>query len=523
MRMVKKMIAGIVACSMVMSACFSLCSCTNNMSAQNSSSSTSNTIDITIEETEKTGYQNFPSYEEIKAKYSDKTVLVWVIEETGYERNYPFRTNEINEYLDENGYDFAVCFHPIRALQTEERNDFYTEYVEKMAINGENVDIIYSSFTYIEEAGSNAYHKYVYNGLFEPLDDYFKTEVGQTLYNLMPDKHWEALKVNGKIYGVDGAMHTLSDDYGYFVNKELADKYGFDISLPIYEQQDILASIKENESCDVFAMYPNFSEASFFSDVQTITSAVYFDDEIRCARCVLDNETYIDKLRLFHALNKDGLLVDMGRSTANSFFIMQSNQSGGSMVYNSAEAVDVTYNGNIITAYPVFTENTSVRASYMATGICSYSKNKDKAFELLALTQTDPTLNNLLTYGLEGVDYNVNEGYADNVINPISIDRFANKMLCYQSEKVTLTSEQYEDIYENACITDDIDFAFDGRDYIEESCSTSTVMMTFPYINNDDFDEAINDLYSELNTAGLDKLLVECNKQYEEYIENEIN
>lgn len=499
--------------------CFSLCSCMDKISESTQSETSSTTaIGIIMESTEQSEYQSFPSYDEIKAQYSDKTVLVWVIEETGYERNYPFRTNEINEYLDENGYDFAVCFYPIKAMKTDEKNDFYTKYVEEMAVNGENVDIIYSSFTYIEEAGNNAYHKYVYNGLFEPLDEYFNTDVGQTLYNIMPDKHWEALRVNGNIYGVDGAMHTLSDDYGYFVNKELADKYGYDISLSIYEQLDILKAVKENENCDVFAMYPNYYESSFFADIQTITSAVYFDDETRSAKCVLDNECYIDKLRLFHTLNKDEMLVDRGRNMTNSFFIMQSNQSGGSTVYNSAEVVDVAYNGNTITAYPVFTENTSVRASYMATGICSYSKNKEKAFELLALTQIDPKLNNLLTYGLEGVDYTVNNGCVDNIINPISIDRFANKMLCYPSEKVKLTSQQYDDIYESAGITDDIDFAFDGRGFVDESCATSKMMISFSFIGDNDFDESINSLYSALKTVGLDKLIEECNRQYKEYI-----
>lgn len=75
---------------------------------------------------------NFLTFEEVQRQYPDKTVLVWVIEETGYERNYPFRTREVNEYLDSQGKDFAVCFYPIRALITDERTDFYTTYVNDM-------------------------------------------------------------------------------------------------------------------------------------------------------------------------------------------------------------------------------------------------------------------------------------------------------------------------------------------------------------------------------------------------------
>ena len=40
---------------------------------------------------------NFPSCEEVQSEYPDKTVIVWLIQETGWDRNYPFRTREVNE------------------------------------------------------------------------------------------------------------------------------------------------------------------------------------------------------------------------------------------------------------------------------------------------------------------------------------------------------------------------------------------------------------------------------------------
>ncbi len=497
--------------------CIVSCSCASQPKEDSNDMFTGTESEIIWENEESIQLQSFPSYDVVKEQYDDKTVLVWTIEETGYERNYPFRTKEINEYLDEMGYDFVVCFYPIKALQTNQKNDFYTDYVSDMVQNGEQVDIIYSSFTYIEEAGSNAYHKYIYNGLFESLDNYFETELGKKLYEIMPQNHWEGMRVNGHIYGVDGGMHTLSDDYGYYVNAELAQKYKYDILLSIEEQLDILKQVKESENCDVFAMYPNFSTVSYFADIQEIIGSVYFDEESMTAKCVLDNKIYLNRLKLFNKLNKYELLADMGTSTSKSFFIMQSNQSGGSTIYNSDGTVDVNYLGNIISAIPVFNENTSVRSSYMATGICSSSNNKDKAFELLALTQTDPYLNNLLTYGIEGTDYGVSDGYVDNIINPVSLDRFANKMICYPRDKSSITSSQYLSIYEKSNVSSSIDFAFDGRDCINESYATSSQMMSADFIDNDDFEEAINQVYSNLNLFGLDKLLQECNRQYEEY------
>lgn len=56
---------------------------------------------------------NFPTYSQLSKKYPDKVVLVWLIEETLYERNYSFYTSEVNDYLDTLGYNYCVCFLPM--------------------------------------------------------------------------------------------------------------------------------------------------------------------------------------------------------------------------------------------------------------------------------------------------------------------------------------------------------------------------------------------------------------------------
>lgn len=460
---------------------------------------------------------NFPSLNEVQQQYPNKTVLVWVIEETGYERNYPFRTREVNEYLDSQGKDFAVCFYPIRALVTDEQTDFYTTYVRDMVEGGKQADIIYSSFTYIEEAGNNAYHKYIYNGLFEPLDKYFETEIGKKLYDLMPEKHWEGLRVNGSIYGIDGTMTTLSDDYGYYVNAELADKYGFDITKSIDEQIDILKTVKENEDkCDIFAIYGHkVGSAACFSDLKEITQAVYWDEKSHNAKCVLDDPAYANGLKLVQNLKKEGMFTNITNNHSNNFFILQGNKTGGNTLYKDSEITEVNYFDKMIKAYPVFKEKTSVRSGNMATGICTASNNKDKAFELLALTQTDPYLNNLLTFGTEGTDYNLSDNGVDTIINPVSLDRFPNKMICNQYAD-SISSDKYKEIYDNAVIHDDTDFAFDGRGFEDVTYATSIIMMDYSIPSDRDFDKAVEELRASLDAAGLQKVIDECNRQYNE-------
>lgn len=474
-----------------------------------------------------TTYEEPPTYEEIQAEYPDKTVLIWVIDSTAPH----YRTKEINEYLDSLGCDFAVSFKPAGAYATEDETDFYSTLIGKMIADGEQIDILHSSSRYWGEAGISAYCNFVQYGFFEPLDEYLETEKGQALYELMPEKHWEALRVNGSIYGVDGKMTSLGQDYGYYVNAELADKYGFDISKPIDEQLDILQQIRENESyesCgDIFAYGGNKLEdpAIYFTSAKDITYAVYWDGEEHTAKCILDNPEYLEKLRLFDTLSKNKLLTNAAAAMSQTFFIAQVHVTGGHTVYESTEPVDFDYrdNGNIVKVYPVYNEATSVRNSYNATGICSASQNKEKAFELLALTQTDPYLNNLMIYGIEGIDYDLTEdGKADKSVD-FNLDRYANYMICLKNTDFRgfipdLTAEEYQAVYENVVISEDFDFALDCSGLEHEINTTNIIMGSFHLPGSDQtLDEYLSEFREKLENAGMQKIIDECNRQYEEW------
>ena len=469
-----------------------------------------------------TSYEKPPTYEEIQAEYPGKTVLTWVIDGTAPH----YRTKEINEYLDSSGCDFAVSFKPAGAYATEDETDFYSTLIGKMIADGEQIDILHSSSRYWGEAGISAYCNFVQYGFFEPLDEYLETEKGQALYELMPENHWEALRVNGSIYGVDGAMTSLRQDYGYYVNAELADKYGFDIFKPIDEQLDILQQIKENENCgDIFAFGGNKLEepAFYFTSAKDITYAVYWDGEEHTAKCILDNPEYLEKLRLFDALSKNKLLTNAAAAINQTFFIAQVHKAGGHTVYESAEPVDYDYRDdvNAVKVYPVYSEPTAIRNSYNATGICSASRNKEKAFELLALTQTDPYLNNLMVYGAEGIDYDLTEDGKANKSVDFDLDRYANYMICLKNTDFRgfipdLTAEEYQAVYENAVISEDFDFAPDCSGLEHEINTTNIIMGSFHLPGSDQaLDEYLSEFRERLENAGMQKIIDECNRQYE--------
>ena len=482
--------------------------------------------------------ENFPSYDDIQAQYPDKTVLVWTFEGTMWEQLTPFRSKEINEYLDSLGCDFAVCFKPVWGSATNDQNAYYNYCIEEMIADGEQFDLINVLMKSAEEGIPNAYHHAVQRGLFAPLDEYFDTETGRKLYDVMPANHWESLRVNGSIYGVDGNMDSMGLDYGYYVNKELADKYGYDLSKPIEEQLDLLREVKEKEylNYDAFAFNKGTLDdpIAYFTSSMAITPAVYWDEEQHTAVCTLDNPEYLEKLSFFDMLSKEGLLSYAVGGSSRLWFIAQTNLIGGYAAYhNSTEPIELYYEtvdsfgeDKVVEVYPVFSEPRAVQASYCATGICSASQNKDKAFELLALTQTDPYLNNLMVYGIEGVDYHLNEkGNSADLLNSFNYFRYANLMICVKSDypyrrSPDVTAEEYEAMYQNAVIGEDMDFAFDGRGLKKEIYATNLVIESFSLPGSDrTLEEALAELRERLDNAGLQKIIDECNRQYEEYRE----
>ena len=476
---------------------------------------------------------NFPSYDEIKEQYPDKTVLVWTLPESGYERHSPFHTREINEYLDENGCDYAVCFKPL----TDEHSlfpDGFVAAVTEQIDNGEQIDII----------SPLNYDQYVFNGLFIPLDDYLKTGRGKEMYDLVPEKLWDALRINGSIYGINlKASNTLSIDWVYYVNAELAQKYGYNITNPILDQLDVLKAVKENEkNVDVFSTYLRIEDIIECVDVKSVAGGVYWNEETHSAECIFDDPQYIEKLRFYETLKNSGLLNDMGKmNNSDTFFIFQDNKPGSS-AYDPAVTVKILYDEkNIVEAIPVFDGLTATRSGCpIATGICSSSENKEKAFELMSLVYTDPDLNNLMAYGIEGENFTLTNGFVHEItgdgfnfnMNPLNAYRFANDFIGYRidgyrNEASPFTAEQYRELYENAPIHEDADFAFDGRSVADEVRATWEIMSDFKLPSKGDdndktLDEVIAETREKLEQAGIQKIIDEGNRQYEAY-KNENN
>lgn len=446
------------------------------------------------------------TFDDVQKQYPNKLILVWAVE--GYAGT--IRTEEINEYLDKIGCDFAVCFLPVYdTVQYMNSEKTYQQRLIELINEGQQIDIIYSSGSFMgyDDGGSNSYHNKVSNGLFICIDDYLSnTNIGSKLYDLMPEKHWEGLKINGHIYGIDGTINTLTYYTGYSFDTELADKYGYDVSTPILEQLDVLKKMSNDFQ---ITSAKDFSSPQTYASTPAFMASVYWDIDENKAKSFLENDQFIEMLELYYMLNNYGF-CDLIYSS-DQFVVFEGNHLNFSDI-NS----DRYYNLN---------PNVYINQTWSANGISSSSDYPEKAFELLALSQTDPYLNNLMVYGIEGEDYslsnNVVQYYASGY--NINMDRFANKLICYSNiPSVPEAAEIYRKSFEDAQLTSILGFAYNGTGMSEQISSTFYIFQDLGAALNGteytSFESLLSDFRGKLIDAGINELIDEINRQYYDWV-----
>lgn len=230
---------------------------------------------------------------------------------------------------------------------------------------------------------------------------------------------------------------------------------------------------------------------------------------------------------MLDTIKNEGLLNNLNNNNhKSSFFLMSTTIQGAD--HADMKPVEVDYFGNTVTALPVFPSKSMIRNTGWATGICAKSERKDKAFELLAKILTDPDLNNLMVYGVEGENYTLENGFVKEIefpsgsnmfnVNPYNTIRFANQMICSRSTDNPFTPEQYAEMFEKAEVYGDVDFVPDPNNILNELTAEYTAADNISLSkDNKTFDEILAEYREGLYAAGVQKIIDEYNRQYEVY------
>ena len=484
----------------------------------------------------------YDSPEDIQAKYPDKKVLVWASGDFLAGSSAIIPIDEINSYLDSLGKDYVICYSPIsiytiieptfenKSFEVVESNTI--EILEDKLSSGEQIDIITTGlFPYKDSENAiavTAYEYFILNNMLEPLDSYFdRNETAKEFYDSLPEKFWNSFRRNGSIYQIGsgyqnfspwgvGRIRDITDEYA--VSEELMNKYGWDIEKPIEEQLDIINEIIKSESMFGGISDYNTEYIYYFNGIY----GVAYDGEEDKAVKLTESDEYIDYVRWLYTLKDAGVLINGERS--NSFIQLYlldlfASEKFESILFNAAatEAGTETYI-NVTSD-----EGYIINESGSGAGIYTGSNYKEEAFDFIILALTDPTLNDLISFGVEGVNYSTEDGkiiISDNALSRSKCG-FLNPLVCspFTNGNSIDTPDNVNEVYREMILSAEEDetasILFDFSDIGEIHADVTVALNEFNIIGYDSADEALAELDKVLTEAGIDMLIDEVNAQYQ--------
>ena len=201
--------------------------------------------------------------------------------------------------------------------------------------------------------------------------------------------------------------NNLLAEYTYVVvRKDLADKYSLnpDNISDYSDLADFLASVKASENVTPMNCVPE-ALGMYYPFGRDIAIATYFDPI--SGYSVEDGKSFTVS-NLFDIPQYVNHLETIKDFTSKGYFEKKGDDFAVDVIKGDASIADVydeDYYVQIV--QNPFVEEQSIFDGMMA--VCSYSSNAARALEIIQAFNTDPSLKNLLQYGIENVNYQVNE------------------------------------------------------------------------------------------------------------------
>ncbi len=160
-------------------------------------------------------------------------------------------------------------------------------------------------------------------------------------------------------------------------------------------------------------------------------------------------------------------------------------------------------------------------------GISRTSENPEVVMQFLELFNTDPYLNNLIVYGIEGVHY---EKIEENRIRPIPDSgygnsgmqwEFGNTFINYLTEKEQADKVDKMKQYNDELLpVENLGFKFDASSLKTETGACLNIKAEFSNAlveAPDNYEELLAEYRAKLKSAGADKIVAEAQRQYDEW------
>ena len=384
---------------------------------------------------------------------------------------------------------------------------------------------------------ADQYTRGAQNGAFVEITDELLDKHAPTIKAMATEFMWDMARVNGKIWGIKG-YGVFSRKPAIVFNKELVEKYNFDYKSVtcLADLEPYLQTIKENEPDMYPLLYQTPNKVSErYSDV-TISGLV-FDETTETYVPLLETDEYEELYRLKHKYYKAGY-IPKDASTRTEY--LTECKSGKYAVmsdtgYYSEDGSKTT------AAYGFPCVEAPMGSQIITTGgasincISDTSEMPEKALEVLNIVWEDDYLLNTLAYGVEGIDYKIDEERSAEIGEKSVIPNSGAAQtwgiwhnwfgpLWKQWDSGWNRREALDEMEQAnlvAPVSKGLGFRFNAEPVKSEYAKVTSVKGEYERIfatgSMEDFDSYLADAKRKLKDAGIDVVMAEANKQYAEW------
>lgn len=416
----------------------------------------------------------------------------------------------------------------------------YTDQLNLILSSGENADI---AFTFTSTIN------YANNGQIQPITQLVQ-DYAPEAYKLF-EQYIDACMVNGELYGLP-TFHEYTSKSGLVCRKDILDETGIDVSTiktwddienvlkkvrEIYPEMNLLTNAEQSRGT---LQYYN---QGIFDIIQADSGmGIYLDDDPNDGIEVVSiysTPEYMELANKAYDWNKKGYFIPDATtiSETRQDLIRAGNTFGYiGMIHPGTVTQETRNSGKEMVAIPVTGSGlTTGNVNFAQYMIPIASKNPEKALAFLNELYTNEDMQNLFMYGIEGEDYVVKDeekgvaGYPEGKdgtsvgwSNEPWLSGNASISYAWETDPPTIW-EDYLEFNASATVSPLFGFVFDIENVKNEISAVTNVITKYCAVieaGYADPNESVTALNKELESAGIQKIIDEAQRQVDEWLAN---
>ena len=405
----------------------------------------------------------------------------------------------------------------------------YDERMNAALAAGERMDLVYSSWWTLN------YFDNIRRGAFQPMDDLLE-QYAPTYLAEYDDYIWDAARVEGSIYGI--AHHSsAAGPNGLVVRKDLLEQTDFDPDSVehyrdfgrLFEQ---LQELEPDKNTLVMGGPGFWGLVPHMMGMEQMPNefVLYRDDPDLTPHLAYETPEYAEYLEIVREWYDAGYINEDAATVVNAFDLLSAGDYTAFFSRNFTQEIGTGPDGSTVVNIPVGQGYlwTNVVLDHV-TAISHTSRHPERAMQLIDLVRADEELWRTLTYGVEGVHWEVSpEGFMVDLdrdrYNPGAQWMFghAYHLGLPSDEQDAENRELYWQAMEEAEPSKILGFQFDDTPVSSAVASVSAAMDEFiPALNTGtgDPDEYLPRFLGRLEGAGIWTIQDELIDQLEEWKE----